>query len=50
MPNSFSCYEIVYFRKKYQIHVFSKAKIFFQNNGTNKNSIIEKFNRYKVCR
>ena len=30
--------------------IFFKAKIFFQNNKTNKNGIIKKFNRYnKVC-
>lgn len=49
MLNSFFCYEIIYFRRECQIHIFSKVKIFFQNNGTNKNSIIKRFNKYKVC-
>lgn len=47
-PNSFFYYGIVYFRKKFLICLFFKAEIFFQNNETNRNGIIEKLNRYKV--
>lgn len=49
MPNRFFSCEIVYFRRKCQIRLFFKVKIFFQNDRTNKNDVIKKLNKYNIC-